>query len=399
MSAIFRLVLTGNFLPGVETEQATAALAKLLRLEIERTQALLLNAPTVIKKALPQHQLDTYLKLFHQAGVEVTAVPITPSAPAESSASIASPETNVASRLEQPLAIAPLSLEPAIEQMTCPQCGKVQAKRTLCLGCGADMPRMLAAQAQAAITEAPIRTESVRSSTAPSPRRSRQEPEYETPAFWSLSTEGRLGRMRYFCNGLLSILPLLAAMIFAFAIGKGEMTLVGVIIFIGAIVWCVVQNYRMMVFRLHDLNKPTKYAGWIIVGQIAINAATGVNASTGMIIVGSLISLIVYGALAFAPGDDGENDYGLPAEPPYIFHYIASFICGIAIVGTIIQTASMDSPAASAQTPSEAALALSDEDIDELIAQVEQQSGEKLTREEARQRIKEHYERQSQQAE
>ncbi|QLI81811.1 DUF805 domain-containing protein [Chitinibacter fontanus] len=397
MDTTFRLVLTGKLLPGVAAEHATAALAKLMRLEIDRAEMLLQQAPTVVKKALPGHQLDTYLQLFHKVGVEVTAEALQTPPPAQPSLSlepIATPATTAPLSLlaDEPAAIAPIADTSA--QITCPQCQRVQPKRTLCLGCGADMPRMLAAQSASSTSALPPIDAQSAPAAAPSQRRSRMRQEYETPAFWSLSTEGRLGRMRYFCNGLLSILPVLGMLLFGLLISKGEMTLPVVILFLGAIVWCLVQNYRMMVFRLHDLNKPTKYAGWIIFGQMLINAATRSSTSTTVIIIGSMISLFVYGALAFVQGDDGENDYGLPAAPPNIFHYLASLICGIALIGTIIQTTLMDSPKAAPRTPAEAAQTLTDSEVDQLIAQVEQQSGEKMTREEARARIQQHIEQQ-----
>jgi uncharacterized membrane protein YhaH (DUF805 family) len=396
MDTTFRLVLTGKLLPGVAAEHATAALAKLMRLEIDRAEMLLQQAPTVVKKALPGHQLDTYLQLFQKVGVEVTAEALKPAAPAGTTAA---PALNLA---PSPAAPAPLSLvadeSPSAvssEQITCPQCQRVQPKRTLCLGCGADMPRMLAAQSASSASASPQIDTPSATAAVPSQRRSRLRQEYETPPFWSLSTEGRLGRMRYLCNSVLAFMPMFAVLFLALASGNTQTSVLSITLFLIAIAWAIIQNYRMLVFRLHDLNKPTKYAGWIIFGQIVLNGISRSSDSAGLIITGSLVSIIINGVLAFAKGDEGENDYGLPAEPPNIFHYIAGLLCSIALIGVIIQTATMDSPKAAPRTPSEAAQMLSDSEIDQLIAQVEQQSGEKMTREEARARIKQHFEQQA----
>jgi uncharacterized membrane protein YhaH (DUF805 family) len=400
MDTTFRLVLTGKLLPGVAAEHATAALAKLMRLEIDRAEMLLQQAPTVVKKALPGHQLDTYLQLFHKVGVEVTAEAVKPAAPAETPAA---PALSLAPTPTAPApAPAPLSLvadeSPAAgssEQITCPQCQRVQPKRTLCLGCGADMPRMLAAQAASSANALPQIDTPSAPAAAPSQRRSRLRQEYETPPFWSLSTEGRLGRMRYSSNCVLAFMPMFAVLFLALASGNTQTSVLSITLFLATIAWAIIQNYRMLVFRLHDLNKPTSYAGWIIFGQIVINGISRSTGSAGVIISGGLLSLIIGGVLSFAKGDEGENDYGLPAEPPNIFHYIAGLLCSIALIGMIIQTALMDSPKAAPRTPSEAAQMLTDSEVDQLIAQVELQSGEKMTREEARARIKQHFEQQA----
>ncbi|WP_028455210.1 nuclear transport factor 2 family protein [Chitinilyticum litopenaei] len=123
MSASYQLILTGNILPGTPAELATENLARLMKLERSQAQALLQKAPALIKKEVPQQQLERYLQHFAQAGVEVRAEPLAPLAPALPHAA------------------------PPVEEITCPKCARVQPKRTLCLDCGCDMPRMLAAQA------------------------------------------------------------------------------------------------------------------------------------------------------------------------------------------------------------------------------------------------------------
>ncbi|MBE9609158.1 nuclear transport factor 2 family protein [Chitinilyticum piscinae] len=137
MSSTYQLILTGNILPGTPPEQAVANLAQLLKLELAQAQALLHKSPTLIKKEIPQQQVDNYLQHFARAGVEVKA---------------------------EALAAPTLSLQPdapAIEQITCPKCARVQPKRTLCLDCGCDMPRLLATQNDKPREAAPVSAASV----------------------------------------------------------------------------------------------------------------------------------------------------------------------------------------------------------------------------------------------
>lgn len=124
MSASYQLILTGNILPDTTPELAAENLARLMKLELAQAHALLQKAPTLIKREISQQQLDNYLQHFARAGLEVRAELLS----------------------AQPAPTA-LQLEtPAIEEITCPKCARVQPKRTLCLDCGTDMPRMLAAQ-------------------------------------------------------------------------------------------------------------------------------------------------------------------------------------------------------------------------------------------------------------
>ncbi len=143
MSETFCLTLTGNFLPGIEPDTATKLLAQLLKLDDQKAADLLAKAPTVLKKELPQAQLEKYIGLLNQAGVEVRAelnLPIPSTATTPQSISPRA-STNADS----------LNQAAAVELMTCPSCGQQQPKRTLCVACGCDMPRRLAAQKQEAL--------------------------------------------------------------------------------------------------------------------------------------------------------------------------------------------------------------------------------------------------------
>ncbi|WP_028452589.1 nuclear transport factor 2 family protein [Chitinilyticum aquatile] len=154
MSAHYQLILTGNTLPGTAPELAAENLARLMKLELAQAHALLQKAPALIKREISQQQLDNYLQHFARAGLEVRA--------------------ELLSAHPAPTA---LQLEtPAIEKITCPKCARVQPKRTLCLGCGTDMPRMLAAQndkpretARASASTSPVQSQRFQPAREPLP--------------------------------------------------------------------------------------------------------------------------------------------------------------------------------------------------------------------------------------
>ncbi|WP_027469825.1 DUF805 domain-containing protein [Deefgea rivuli] len=308
MSDTIRLVLTGNFLPGVSPENATQSLAQLLKLDYAKAAHLLASAPSIIKKELPKAQLDTYLSLLGKVGVEVRAEAITPP--------VAKPK--VPSEIP-PLAVAPVMVIAEVETIACPSCGRQQPKRTLCLGCGCDMPRVLAAQA---IPEPIISTVNRNNTTARTAAPIENDEEFATPALFELSFQGRLGRMRYLAQSVLMTLVIfIGALLMIFlSTFKPLLILAGL-----ASLFAVAQCLRIAVLRLHDLNKPGSWVAW---SCLAVIVAYFIDARLGAIFYG----LMMLGSLALMSleGNAGENDYGLPAEPPTLFIIIAGSI-GIVI--------------------------------------------------------------------
>lgn len=174
----------------------------------------------------------------------------------------------------------------AAEEIDCPKCGHHQAKRTLCLSCGVDMPRYVSAQQQIQEDErgaSPFLSTSTSTGT-------RWEPESEsTPPFLSLSFEGRLGRIRYinyFLGAILFLLPcaLLIAVRPAFGMAA---------IAVGAVLFAI-YTFRVNALRLHDLG----HTGWLsLIGLIPV--------------IGTLFTI----AMMILPGNKDSNEYGLPPGP------------------------------------------------------------------------------------
>lgn len=140
------------------------------------------------------------------------------------------------------------------------------------------------------------------------------------------STNGRLGRVRYFAYGLL--------------IALGAMVLVGVMGGIGAalgengggivILGGTALVYLAMLFvsvmlgiqRLHDLDK----SGWLF-----------------LLFLIPLVNIILALYLLFGRGSEGENRFGNPPPPNSTGIVIVAWIAGILYVGSIIATIALPS--------------------------------------------------------
>ena len=155
MNSLHTLSLTGKPLPGRDLQDVANALAQLTGMTPEQAYGKLQGRASVIKRELGAEQLPRYLAALEKAGAEIavepplSALPVagqnTPPAPPSLSAA--------ANDLTPALDLAPLApviattpelmivgANPA-DTMTCPACHTDQPRRTLCLNCGADMPR------------------------------------------------------------------------------------------------------------------------------------------------------------------------------------------------------------------------------------------------------------------
>ncbi|BCL77175.1 hypothetical protein JHS3_29110 [Jeongeupia sp. HS-3] len=329
MSDHVRLVLTGDLLPGVSTEAATDKLAALLKTDAGRVARLLDSAPAVIKQRLARDQLAAYLARLDHAGVVVRVE------------SLAHDPMQLAAQISPPVG-APLALadEPA-EPMSCPACNKQQARRTLCLACGADMPRLLAAQTPAAGPASQPGTVV----GSPSPRSAQVEPaaDYLTPPLLGLLALGRLGRMRYLAYSMIFILAAIAVALLAaplLFLFKGAS-----VAFAGALAWV---SLRFVVLRLHDFD----FSGWWLAAALLIAAAGyGIDARLGMLLSGVLTLASL--ALGLIPGDAADNRFGPPAEPPTALIQIGG-VLGL-IISVLSAPAALQWPRSS--TPSVAEVA------------------------------------------
>lgn len=69
MSARYRLVFRGKFIPGLEAAEVSANLARLFNASPERIQQLLATTPTVIKQDVDLEAGNRYLEALAEAGL------------------------------------------------------------------------------------------------------------------------------------------------------------------------------------------------------------------------------------------------------------------------------------------------------------------------------------------
>ena len=316
MSDTFDLKLTGRTLIDRTPELAAKALAIVMKITPEQALGLVAGRETVIKRNLPADQVPRYLQAIEGAGVEVRAVRTVtapPSAPAPAQAGAAAPAPSTIERAQSGLALLPMeapAAEVSDDTMRCPACGALQQKRNLCRACGADMPRLLAAQeaTKRAPAESPFAppTAAVRDVLP-------ELAETETPRPFALSFQGRVGRLRYLAYVLPAYVPLMVAGILGGLMAgfgrSGPGVLFVILVGVGAVL-SVLMMIRVLVLRLHDLNLSGL---WVLlpfgVGALASFAGpTGVLAASAVFGIGGL-------ALLFLAGGSEANDYGPPPGP------------------------------------------------------------------------------------
>ncbi len=131
---------------------------------------------------------------------------------------------------------------------------------------------------------------------------------YADPRFFGT---GRLGRLRYFGYSVVATVLLYLGMVFAVALiaglsgGNPEAiwpTLMGVYAVAG--IAGLVISVFLGVQRLHDLDK----SGWL-----------------WLLFLVPIVNILFSFYLLFAPGSEGENQYGLPPKPNGTGVYLAAF--------------------------------------------------------------------------
>jgi len=340
MSETSSIILTGAILPERNFDEVVAALARLLKVSEAHAAACLAGKETVVKRDVPQGDVEKYLRVLNQAGagvrseasasavwpaltggeepakkapavVPTPAVPVVPVAPAATAATAApiAPAVPAALTLEPkdeapeapPTPVAPAPA--AGETVVCPQCGHPQPKRTLCLACGCDMPRVQAARQESQPTNAFQAPQAMVVDYE-------EEEDFATPAVIGFSLTGRLGRLRYIAYSWVVLLAIAVAGILAAILAPRlggtvfvPMAVVGI-----AALW---MGLRMAVLRLHDLNRSGK---WVLL-LIVLAGLGGAMKSSALVAMVSGIYWLGTLVLMAWPGSKEHNDYGPPCGP------------------------------------------------------------------------------------
>ncbi|GAA5165540.1 DUF805 domain-containing protein [Viridibacterium curvum] len=330
VSETVSVVFRGQLLPGVSLEEAKAHATLAFKLSPEKCDAMFGGRPVILRKGLPKAELDTYLQRLQRVGLQVE---VRPDAPADAAPPAAAPATmNVAtapatnpaaatSQVAAPAAgLAGLSLvpmaepaaeappaAPAAEEMTCPQCGEVQPKRTLCRACSVDMPRFAAAVEQAA-QEARAEERAAREGAPRTAAMRAALRDEDRASFIGLSFDQRISRTTF----LLSFFIGTAVMIFAMAIPfKLDFSIGSAVFALLSVLAIVVWSIRMNVLRLHDLG----WSGWLyLINFVPI----------------PFVGLIFFLILACKRGKEEDNEWGslAPASSGagIVFSGLACFI-------------------------------------------------------------------------
>jgi uncharacterized membrane protein YhaH (DUF805 family) len=316
-STSVQLIFAGEVLDGFSPADVKQRLAQRLKLDEARLRSLFSGQRVVVKRGLDAATANHWVAQFREMGARLHIVsaagdtrttapaptPVPPPAPAPLSLTPIAPPPHDPYAAPAPAPI-PVNTPLPTEEITCPSCGERQPKRILCRACACDMPRGIAAREEEAAAERARRNEERlarrgghRAAVAGAPSRrpsgfaaSRVEriraDEEDAPLF-SLSFDGRIGRMRNFLGGLL-ILTTIVWLAILVALAPSPFTLVLLLI---GLAFTMVWGIRLTVLRLHDVNR----SGWWVLLMLVPT-------------LGNLASL----ALMLWPGDGDDNEFGPP---------------------------------------------------------------------------------------
>ncbi len=323
MTNTFSIILTGDILPGFQAGNVAAALAKLLKTTEEKAAGLLLGRETVIKRNVAPDDVDRYIRALSQAGAAVLhrPMPIVPPAPEmalqpkqQPAAPAPAPESPVR---PPPSAASELAI---VETVICPSCGHSQPKRTLCLKCSCDMPRMQAAKEKEA-TEPKAPPEPAYWASPRANVEDMDDGESEAPSAIGVSLNGRIGRLRY----LAYAWPIMFVGLVAFAIillTTLRLKASGFLLMLPFFLIFFWMTLRIMVLRLHDLNRSGK---WVL-ALILVSIAASATQSPTLIVMSTVIYWLSTLALMAWPGTVGANDYGLPCGANTFWVKVGAFL-------------------------------------------------------------------------
>lgn len=356
MSNLFRIKLTGRILPGHTRDSTAISLSSLMGINLERALGLLTGREEIVKHNLTGEKVPRYVMALEKSGAEVLVERMDassdnddPPSPWMTSTSTlpvldfptlimpeaedASPITgSVASKVNTWPATPSPEQQATTETMHCPACGTRQAKRNLCTACGIDMSRLSAIDNKTR-TLAPAFRSAYTPPRADVTDAADRASYSATPHPLALSTQGRIGRLRYMAYSIPAYLPLAVTSLIGFILTAVTDSKTTLVLFIG-VGWLVtsVLGIRILILRLHDLNR----SGWWILAGILAGAAGVTSGATWLLILPGVGSL----ALLFWPGKHSSNDYGPPSGENTIWTIVGAVaMAGLTLVGSTISPA------------------------------------------------------------
>ncbi len=337
MDAQVQLVFFGEVLEGFHLDDVKRRVGQLLKLDEARVAQMFSGVRTVLKRAVAQDDAQRYASVLAKAGARIHiepngAKPATP-APVAKPAGAASglgfptisaeplaapapasprPQPAVPAATPKPTALRTLELEPIAapaapaaptdDEITCPTCGDRQSKRILCRKCATDMPMGIAARVAAEQEARQAKNDEYLARRAAQAGRA-SSPRVSSPGTFGFSMAGRMGRMKYAISHvwMLTVLYLLVVLVLARPDSIGRVLFAGL-----GILLVTYMSARLSVLRCHDCDK----TGW----WAMLTFVPSVNAIFGLV-------------LSFAPGTNGDNEYGEQPEPSSWRYMIVAGLC------------------------------------------------------------------------
>ena len=324
MPSTYRLIFRGEILPGHQLETVQQRASMLFKTSPEQCARLFSGQPAVIRKGIAEADLSKYLATLQKAGLKIHAereddLPtlFQPDAPEPEARPAPPPSVK-----PPPAPVSPSNPSPATapqfgEQVTCPKCGHVQLKRTLCLKCSADMPAYQRALEQEKAAPFQAQEESLRYDQAP--RATCSQP----PAIFGFGFSGRWGRLSWlnaalFKSALGFLLLAIAMIVITNSISQGGSTTTLILfglIFLLTVPLSLYWSFRDAALRCHDLG----YSGfWSLLYLIPV------------------ISLLFSLGLLFLPGQKEDNEYDSPPlQDSWLLTIVALLLMGALAVVSV----------------------------------------------------------------
>ncbi|WP_437880239.1 DUF805 domain-containing protein [Pseudomonas sp. LRF_L74] len=271
----FKIVFSGQLVPGAALDETREKLANLFKSSIEQIDALFKGDKVILKRNLEEAEADKYLAVLTRAGA------------------LASKEADTS----QGFSLVKIDEEPVASgaaQMRCPKCGHDQDKAPICAACGIVVEKFLARQAsQAEATPAPGSPATVEVSPYTPPKAQVAAPAAEFGELKVFGVTGRIGRVRYLGWSAVLFTATFGLYIVAALLGLAAAWLAG-LLFIPIIIACGVVSVQIGVQRLHDMGM----SGWLWL-------------LTLVPFVGAIFAIV----MLVVPGTEGPNRYGPPPPP------------------------------------------------------------------------------------
>ena len=277
--AQFKIVFTGELMPGMPLEAVKANLAVLFKTDPSKVERLFSDQAAVIKSKLSSQEADKYIGALHRAGARAYKEP-----------EHTTPTLSLV-QTDEELAAAQGDKPPAA-LMTCPKCGHAQSQANECSTCGIIIEKYLARQARLHESAAPQGASATVSPYAP-PSANVSEAMPRHGDLKPFSVTGRIGRLRYLAWSL--VIMVAATGLFGVAAIMMAISSTMGLICMGLIgIGMLVVSVQIGVQRLHDFG----WSGWLILLNLVP-------------VLGSLFPFV----MLLMPGSREVNRYGSPPPP------------------------------------------------------------------------------------